>query len=196
MRRLGRSPDREDHRQSGALLPQATEVVVRRRVLERGLERRVADQELCLRVLTQGNLLGVGEEHARQHDRGRGLGRDRDGADALERRLRDQLDRLDGSVTGDTEARQQPERVGVARVLDRRDRRNVELAGDELPVELCGDADDLVDFRLEPKEDRRHVDVADAAELDQPARSTTAYVKASSSSRCGCESRNDLARAA
>src|SRR5215210_6711142 len=43
--RLGARPDREDHRQAGALEPQSPEVVVRRRVLERALERRVADQE-------------------------------------------------------------------------------------------------------------------------------------------------------
>src|SRR5215210_8665543 len=43
--RLGARPDREDHREAGALEPQSPEVVVRRRVLERALERRVADQE-------------------------------------------------------------------------------------------------------------------------------------------------------
>ena len=43
---LGCGPDGEDHRQARALEPEAAEVVVRRRVLERAAERRVADQEL------------------------------------------------------------------------------------------------------------------------------------------------------
>ena len=34
------------------------------------------------------------------------------------------------------------------------------------PVELGRDADDLLDLGIEPEEDRRHVDVADAAEPD------------------------------
>src|SRR5712691_8325963 len=55
--RLGTRPDREDHRQAGALEPQPSEVVVRRRVLERGLERRIADQQLCLRILAERNVL-------------------------------------------------------------------------------------------------------------------------------------------
>ena len=56
--------------------------------------------------------------------------------------------------------------VGVARVLDRRDRRGVELAGDEAAVELGRDADDLLELGVDAEEDRRHVGVRDAAEAD------------------------------
>ena len=77
-----------------------------------------------------GTCSRVGQQHLRQHDRGRRLGRDRDGADAVERRRRDELDRVDRALGRDAEPRQQPQDVGVARVLDRRDRRRVELAGD------------------------------------------------------------------
>ena len=48
----------------------------------------------------------------------------------------------------------------MARVLDRRDRRHVDLAGDEPAVELGRDAGDLLVLGLDPEEDRRHVRVA------------------------------------
>ena len=66
MRRLGRSPDREHHRQAGALEPQPAEVVVRRRVLERRLQRRVADQQLRLGLLAERHVLGVRQQHLRR----------------------------------------------------------------------------------------------------------------------------------
>src|SRR3954453_11254797 len=44
MRRLRRGPHGEHHRESGALEPQPSEVVMRRRVLEGGLQGCVADQ--------------------------------------------------------------------------------------------------------------------------------------------------------
>src|SRR5689334_2770470 len=44
--RLGACPDGEDHREARPLEPEAAEVVVRRRVLERALQRSVADQQL------------------------------------------------------------------------------------------------------------------------------------------------------
>jgi chorismate dehydratase len=60
VQRLGARPHREDHRQSRALQPEAAEVVVRRRVLERASERGVADQELGVCVLAEGHVLGLG----------------------------------------------------------------------------------------------------------------------------------------
>ena len=54
----------------------------------------------------------------------------------------------------------------MARILDRRDRGDVELPVDQQPVQLGRHADDLLHVVLEPVEDRRHVDVGDAAELD------------------------------
>src|SRR6185503_2873471 len=50
-RRIGAGKDRVDHRQPGALEPQAPEVVMRRRVLEHALERGVADEELGIGVM-------------------------------------------------------------------------------------------------------------------------------------------------
>ena len=69
----------------------------------------------------------------------------------------------------DAEPRQQEQRVGVARVLDRRDRRRVDLARDQPPVELGRDAGDLLVLGVDPEEDRRHVRVGDAAEADHAA---------------------------
>ncbi len=62
-----------------------------------------------------------------------------------------------------------PEPVGVPAVRDRRDRREVDLAGDQPLVELGGDAGDLLHLGLELEEDGRHVDVGDAAEADHAA---------------------------
>src|SRR5690242_19426084 len=49
--RLRAGPDREHHRQPCSFEPEAAEVVMRRRVLEGGAQRGVADQELGLRLL-------------------------------------------------------------------------------------------------------------------------------------------------
>jgi hypothetical protein len=54
----------------------------------------------------------------------------------------------------------------VARVLDRRDRRGVELAREQAAVELGRHAGDLFELRVDPEEHGRHVGVGDAAELD------------------------------
>ena len=62
---------------------------------------------------------------------------------------------------------------GVARVLDRRDRRDVDLAVEERLVQLGRHAGDLLDVGVQPEEDRRHVHVADAAEADHRAPSCT-----------------------
>ena len=123
-RRVGAGKDRIDHRQPGALEPQAPEVVVRRRVLEHALQRGVADEELGIGVvgLLERHLLGIGEEDAHQHGRGRALRRDRDGVDAVDRRTRDELDRVDGSFGGDAETRKDPERC--RRAGRRRSRRS------------------------------------------------------------------------
>ena len=75
-----------------------------------------------------------------------------------------ELDRVDRALRRDAEPRQQEQRVGIARVLDRRDRRRVDLAGDEPPVQLGRDAGDLLVLGVDAEEDRRHVRVRDAAE--------------------------------
>ena len=95
-------------------------------------------------------------------------------AHLLEGLSRDELDRVDGALGGDAEARQQAQAVGVARVLDRGDRRQVELAGEQARVEVGRHALHLVDLGLEPVEDRRHVHIGDAAEADHDSRFTTA----------------------
>ena len=127
-------------------------------------QRRVADQQLRVGLLAERHVLRVRQQHLRQHDRGRALGRDRDGADPLERHRRDELDRVDRALGRDAEPRQEPQPVGVPRPLDRRDRRHVDLAGEQRPRELGRDAGDLLDLGVEPVEDRRHVHVRDAAE--------------------------------
>jgi hypothetical protein len=165
-RGVGARPHREHHRQARLLEPQAAEVVVRRRVLERRLERRVADQQRRVRLLAERHVPRLREQHLGQDD-GRGrLGRDGDRLDTLERHARDELDRVDGALGADAQPRQDPQLRRVARVLDRRDRREVELAGEEAAVQLRRHARDLLGLRLEAVEDRRHVDVADAAEAD------------------------------
>ena len=130
-------------------------------ILERALERRVADQQLRVRASSpSGTMLRLRQQHAREHDRGRALRRHGDRAHAAERQPRDELDRVDGALRRDAQPRQQAQPVRVARVLDRRDRRDVDLAVDQHPVQLRRDAGDLLDVVLEPVEDRRHVDVA------------------------------------
>ena len=59
---------------------------------------------------------------------------------------------------------------------------SVRLAREQACVEIGRDADDLVVLGVDAVEDRRHVDIGDAAEPDHPSRSTTARVSASSSS--------------
>src|SRR5207248_2976319 len=54
--RLGTGPHREHHRQARALEPEAAEIVVRRRVLERRLERGVTAQQPCVRLPAQRNV--------------------------------------------------------------------------------------------------------------------------------------------
>ena len=110
LQRLGAGPDGEHHRQPRALEPEAAEVVVRGRILERGLQRRVADQELRVGLLAERHVLGLRQQHLRQHDRGRGLGRDRDRAHLLERLARDELDRVHRPFRAHAQTRQQPQR--------------------------------------------------------------------------------------
>ena len=163
MHGLRRRPDGEHHRETGALEPEPPEVVVRGRVFERRTQRSVPDQQLRLGVLAERDMLGVREEHLCQDDRSRRLRGDRDRPHLLGRSLRDQLNGLDCALAGDTQARHEAKPICGSRVLDRRDRRDVELAGDELTVEIRRDPDDLLDLGFEPVEDRRHVDVPDAA---------------------------------
>ena len=77
---------------------------------------------------------------------------------------RDELDRVDRALRRDADPRQDPQPVGVPRVLDRRDRRDVELAVEQQPVELRRHAHDLLHLRDQP--DRRPAPccVGDAAE--------------------------------
>src|SRR5438874_3409308 len=163
--RLGARPHGEHHRQAGALHPQPAEIVVRRRVLERRLERGVADEERRVRLFAERDMLRLREQHPRQGDRGGRLRGDRDDAHLLERLARDELDRIDRAFRRDAQPRQQPQLVRVARVLDRRDRRSVELAVEQHLVQLRRHALHLVDLGVDAVEDRRHVHVRDAAEL-------------------------------
>ena len=100
---------------------------------------------------------------------------------------RDELDRVDRALGRDAQPRQEAQPVGVPRVFDRGDRRQVELAGEQARVQLGRHALNLLDLSLEPVEDRRHVHVRDAPEANHAhdSRSTTASVRASSSSRQG-----------
>ncbi len=142
-----------------------------RRILEGGLERGVADQELRVGLLA--------ERHVRRR-RGRSTfvsttevadsGVTATARISLERQPRDELDRVDRALRGDAEPRQEQQRVGVTRVLDRGDRRGVDLARDQPPVELGRDAGDLLELRLDPEEDGRHVRVGDPSEPDHAAR--------------------------
>ena len=137
---------------------------MRRRVLERGLQRGVADQELRVRRLSQRHMPRVGKQHLRQHDRRRRLRSHGDGPHVLERRLRHELDRVNRSLGRDAQPREDAEAMGVPRELDRRDRRDVELAAEQLLVKRRRDALYLVHLGVQPEEDRRHVDVGDASE--------------------------------
>ena len=55
---------------------------------------------------------------------------------------------------------------GVPCVLDRRDRCQIELAGEQPRVQLGRHPLHLVHLGIEPVEDRRHVHVGDAAEAE------------------------------
>jgi hypothetical protein len=127
---------------------------------------RIADQQPRVGLLLEGADLGARQQDPGQHD-GRGaLGRDGNGANARERHARHELDRVDSTLGGDAQARQEPQRVGVARVLDGRDRRDVELPVEQHAIELRRHADDLLDLVREAVKDGRHVDVGDATKLD------------------------------
>ena len=136
---------------------------MRGRVLERRLQSRVADQERRLGILAQRHVLGFGQEHLRQHHRGGALGGDGDRPHVLERCPRDELDRVDRALGAHAQAWQDPQPLGVARVLDRRDRRQVAFPCEEGAIQFRRHADKLLDLGVEPVEDRRHVHVADAA---------------------------------
>ena len=127
--RLRRRPDREHHRQTRPLEPEPAEVVVRGRILERAPQRRVADQQLrvgllarAARATTCGSSTFVSTTEVALS-----------GVTAIERicgerHARDELDRVDRALRRDAQPRQDPQRRRVPRVLDRRDRREVELA--------------------------------------------------------------------
>ena len=165
-RGVGARPDGEDHREARALGPDTAEIVVRGRILERAPKSGVADQELRVRRLVERHVARVREQDASEHDRRRALGRDPDRPDLVDRLRRDELDRVDRAFGGDAQAREEAQAIRVACPLDGRDRRDVDLAGEELLRQLDGDALDFVHLGLQSVEDRRHVHVGDAAEAD------------------------------
>ena len=85
-------------------------------------------------------MLRMRKENLREHDGGRALRRHRDRADLRERRAGDELDRVDRALGGDAHARKNPQRRGVAGVLDRGDRGQVELPVEQQAVQLGRDA--------------------------------------------------------
>ena len=95
---------------------------------------------------------------------------DGNGVDVLQRRPRDELDGVNGAFGGDAEPRQDPKPAGVARVLDRRDGREVDLAREQARIQLGGNAVHFLDVGLEPVKDRRHVHVGDTAEPNHAVR--------------------------
>ena len=84
------------------------EVVVWGRILERRLQGSVADQELRVGLLSKGNVVGIRQQHLRQHNRGRRLGRDRHRAHVLERLARHELDRIHRPFRAHAQPGQQP----------------------------------------------------------------------------------------
>ncbi len=137
-----------------------------RRVLERAAERRVADEERRVRVQPERDDLGTREQDADEDDARRALRGDCDRANLPERKPRHELNRVDGALGGDAEAREDPQPFGVARVVDRRDGGEIDVALEKHSRELRGHALDLLHVGLEPVEDGRHVHVRDAAEPD------------------------------
>ena len=100
-------------------------------------ERRVADQELRVGLLAERHVLApraAAPSSARPRWRDSGV--------TATVRTRSSGSRVTSWIEStapserDAEPRQQPQPVGVARVLDRRDRRDVELAGEQPPVQL------------------------------------------------------------
>ena len=76
-----------------AFQPEPAEIVVRR-ILERRLERRVADQKRRLGTLAEWDVRRLGQQHLRQDDGRRRLRRHGDGAHGLSGVLHE-LDRVD-----------------------------------------------------------------------------------------------------
>jgi hypothetical protein len=114
-------------------------------------------------------VLGVGQEHADEDGRGRALRRDGHAPYAVEGSAGDELDRIDGALRGDAEARQDAQPLGVAAVLDRGDRREVDLAREQARIQVGRNAGDLFHVGLQAEKERRHVHVRDASETDHAA---------------------------
>ena len=169
--RIGARENRVHHWEPRTLLPESAEVVVRCRVLEHALERGIADQKLRVRLLPERHVHGVRQQDADEHDRGRALRRDGNRPDSGKRRTRDELDRVDRPLRGNCNAGEDAKPVGVARVRDRRDRGQIDLAREQPAVQLRRNARDLLGVRVEAEEERRHVDVRDAPEADHGASS-------------------------
>ena len=152
--RLRRRPDGEDHRQPGLLEPEPAEVEVRRRILERAVERRVADEELRVGLHSRAAGSPPWGGGSRVSTTEVALS----GVTATERtwakgmRVTSWIESTAPSEETHS-ARQDPEPVGVPRVLDRRDRRDVDLALEQHPAELGRHARHLLD--VAPRARRR-----------------------------------------
>jgi hypothetical protein len=137
-----------------------------RGVLESASQCGVADQERRVGRVVERNVVRVGHEHPEKDGRRRALRGDGDRSDALERQLRDELDRAGRAVGGDTEAGQYHQPIGMACPGDGGDRRDVDLPVQQRAVELRRDTRYLLNVGLETEEDRSHVQIGDAAESD------------------------------
>ena len=149
-------PDRVDHRQAGPRLPLGAEVVVVQAVglLPVGAQRVVADEQRGVGLAQHRgevgrhlDVRGVGapallDEDAREHLRGARRVRERHGAagELLGGDLGEEQDRLHLAVGGDRDVGEQHEVVGVARVLDGGNGRDVEAPSTRLTARSFGSA--------------------------------------------------------
>ncbi len=174
-----RRPHGEHHRQPRALAPERSQVVMRRRIGEGRVQRRVADHAGARRPpRPRARISAWGTSTLHEHDRRRRVARHGDRAHRGQRQLRDELHRLDGAVRADAERRQQDVALGVGRVLDARDVGDVELPRREQAVELGRHGHHLahlvrVEVARERPLDREGVDVRDAAESQHQSKRRT-----------------------
>lgn len=108
------------------------------------------------------------EPHPREQHRGARRGAERDPGTVQRRQqhLRDEVDRQHRPVGADRDIGQQHQIVGVAQVLDHRDRANVEVAADEHVVETVGGVLGEFDVEQGPATDETPVDRQAVQELD------------------------------
>ena len=137
-----------------------------RRVLEGAAKRRVADQELRVRLLAERHEDGVG-----QQDRVSTTEVALSGVTATESTCSSgarETSWIESTAPSEeTQSRGRMRSRSALRAYSIEEiGREVDLAGEEPRVQLGRDAGDLLDLDVEPVEDRRHVHVADAAETD------------------------------